>query len=188
MGINFSTGEITAQPHMLEAGEFFKTPGQLNHGAVAYVEMEAWFADADGQMWLSATSSVFSEEDVESFVDGEYGQTKEGIVVDEDRLCRIICLEIADADGKELIKGFVLDTSADEFTIEDGAENKITRSEVAYKTIAQAAMDNCMPIFGLARNEAELEAIKPILAKHKIVLPASVIETISEDEQGQGDV
>lgn len=184
MGINFDNGEISPKPHVIAEEERFKFASDLKHGDVLYTEMTSWFADAKDQMWLSATASMLTENDIYTMDMSDECMTKEGEMIDEDHMCRAICLDIQDKDSGEIIRGFIIDCSVDDFTYGgNDAENKLTRMSIAYNSVEHAAMDGYLPIFGWIRNEAELEACEPILKNYGIKLEVSVLESMSDDEQ-----
>ncbi|HVX48264.1 MAG TPA: hypothetical protein VHA05_02825 [Candidatus Saccharimonadales bacterium] len=162
MGIDWETGEITGEQHILHPDQLTTMAKNLEVGGVAYIDASCLSADEKGALWL--------DPDADTFFEAEADDVKEGLY-----LCRVIRIK----------DGFIVDASAGDFIL-DVEESDDT---IAVNTRFDHAGEGWFPVIGLVGTDMEREELGKILFReYDIVLDRSVLmppfEPSSEDGFG----
>jgi hypothetical protein len=163
MAIDWETGKITTEQHVLPSEQLTPMLKTLEVGEVVYIEVDGLRADHSGALWLDPDADAFNEEEAADRSDDLY-------------LCRVIKTE----------EGFVIDASAGDFILHPESEDTVpVDTRMDYESV------NWFPVVGLISNDLQREQFGKILFEnHDIVLARSVLmpplEADPEDDVSSG--
>jgi hypothetical protein len=166
MGINWNTGEITAEQHVLQPEQLTPMAKDMELGQIAYMDADELGASLDGKLWIKQHAALYSEDEVP-----KVSEANEGLY-----FCRLIRID----------QGYVVDASAGDY--------KLNRFEPKDTVPVAADFDpeeeGWIPVVGLAGTDLERYALGEMLFdKHNILLGKSVLLSLepSSDDRSGGD-
>ena len=160
MAIDWETGKITREQHVLHPDQLTRVARDMEIGQVSYIDADDLSASPDGSLWIKPDSVLYAADKVPALIENMY-------------FCRAIRIK----------KGYIVDASAGDFRL-DLFESEDT---VDVQNELDPAEEGWIPIVGLIGTGLEREELHRILLeKHHIFLNKSVLLSLLEAESDDG--
>lgn len=154
MAIDWDTGEITSDQHILHPNQLTPVAKDMEVGQVTYMDADELAVSLDGSLWINPDAVLYPADEVPAVIDNMY-------------FCRVIKTD----------QGYIVDASAGDYRL-DPLESGDT---VSIKTELDPAEEDWIPVVGLVSTDLERDRFGEILfEKYDIFLDKSVLVSLLE--------